>query len=79
MHLSRRGLLIGTLAGVGRPRLVAVAGPAGAGRGRVVEELIQSLQGRVDGPVAQVCAADRLGVALGGEHSVWLAACSRHR
>jgi transcriptional regulator with GAF, ATPase, and Fis domain len=66
--------LIGTLAGVGRPRLVAVAGPAGAGRGRVVEELIQSLQGRVDGPVAQVCAADRLGVVLGGEHSVWLAA-----
>jgi transcriptional regulator with GAF, ATPase, and Fis domain/tetratricopeptide (TPR) repeat protein len=66
--------LVGTLAGAGRPRLVAVAGPAGAGRGRVVEELIQSLQARAEGPVARVCAADRLGVALGGEHSAWLAA-----
>jgi transcriptional regulator with GAF, ATPase, and Fis domain len=66
--------LVGTLAGPGRPRLVAVAGPAGAGRGRVVEELIQSLQARPEGPVARVCAADRLGAALGGEHSAWLAA-----
>ena len=66
--------LVATLAGPCRPRLVAVAGPAGAGRGRVVEELIQSLQARSDGPVAQICAADRLGAALGGEHSAWLAA-----
>jgi len=66
--------LVGTLAGAGRPRLVAVAGPAGAGRGRVVEELIQSLQGTREGPVARVCAADRLGAALGGEHTAWLAA-----
>ena len=66
--------LVGTLAGAGRLRLVAVSGPAGAGRGRVVEELIQSLQARPEGPVARVCAADRLGAALGGEHSAWLAA-----
>ena len=58
----------------GRARLVAVAGPVGAGRGRVVEELIQSLQARVDSPVARVCAADRLGAALGSEHAAWLAA-----
>ena len=29
-----------------RPRLVAIAGPPGAGRGRVVEELVQELQAR---------------------------------
>ena len=62
------------LVGGGRARLVAVAGPVGAGRGRVVEELIQSLQARVDAPVARVCAADRLGAALGDEHTAWLAA-----
>ena len=62
------------LAGPGRARLVAVAGPVGAGRGRVVEELIQSLQARVEAPVARVCAADRLGAALGDEHTGWLAA-----
>jgi len=66
--------VIAALAGPARPRLVAVAGPAGAGRGRVVEELIQSLQARVDLPVARVCAADRLGSALGDEHTAWLAA-----
>ena len=62
------------LAGEARPRLIAVAGPAGAGRGRVVEELIHSLQARQDGPIARVCAADRVGAALGDEHATWLAA-----
>jgi len=66
--------LVGSLGGGRAPRLVAVAGPAGAGRGRVVEELIQSLQAVPEGPVARVCAADRLGAALGGEPSAWLAA-----
>ncbi len=62
------------LAGGGRARLVAVAGPVGAGRGRVVEELIQSLQARGGAPTARVCVAERLGAALGDEHTAWLAA-----
>ncbi|MBL9104271.1 MAG: sigma 54-interacting transcriptional regulator [Myxococcales bacterium] len=61
------------LAGEARPRLVAIAGPAGAGRGRVVEELVQHLQAG-DGPVARVCAADRVGAALGRGDATWIAA-----
>jgi transcriptional regulator with GAF, ATPase, and Fis domain len=66
--------VVAALAGPGRPRLVAVAGPGGAGRGRVVEELIQSLQAWPGGPDARVCTADRLGAALGSEHGSWIAA-----
>ncbi|MCB9713802.1 MAG: hypothetical protein H6712_08110 [Myxococcales bacterium] len=57
-----------------RPRLVAVAGSPGVGRGRVIEELVQSLQSDVESPVARVAEAERLPVALGRPRSPWLEA-----
>ncbi len=56
------------------PRLVAIAGPPGSGRGRVVEELIQSLQLEPDGPPARVCEPSRLAAVLGQSGPPWLEA-----
>ncbi len=63
------------LVGSSRPRLVAVAGPRGAGRGRIVEELILSLQGSAPAPTsARLCTPERLAEVLGGDDGGWLAA-----
>ncbi|MEZ4450621.1 MAG: hypothetical protein R3B09_14160 [Nannocystaceae bacterium] len=70
------GPWIEALAGSGRPRLVAVAGPAGSGRGRVIEELVQRLQ--ADDPtasVARLCAPERLSAAFGSsDDDGWIGA-----
>lgn len=59
----------------GRPRLVAIAGPKGAGRGRIVEELIQYLQIEVSARVsARLCTPERLAGIFGGDEGGWLAA-----
>ncbi|MCH9680225.1 MAG: hypothetical protein K0V04_02225, partial [Deltaproteobacteria bacterium] len=55
-------------------RLVAVAGPPGAGRGRIVEELIQRLQLLDDGPAARVSDPDRVAGVLGQPRAPWLEA-----
>lgn len=55
--------LVARLAESQPPRLVVVAGPAGVGRGRVVEELVQSLQAR--GVLARACEPSRLARVLG--------------
>ncbi len=56
------------------PRLIAVAGPGGVGRGRVVEELVQLLQTESSAPPARVCEADRLSPTLGRADAPWLEA-----
>ncbi|MCY1063402.1 sigma 54-interacting transcriptional regulator [Nannocystis sp. RBIL2] len=57
-----------------RARLVAVAGPPGAGRGRVVEELVATLQAQAEGPPARLCPAERLGAALQVPAAGWIEA-----
>ncbi|WAS89617.1 sigma 54-interacting transcriptional regulator [Nannocystis punicea] len=57
-----------------RARLVAVAGPPGSGRGRVVEELVGTLQAQADGPPARLCPAERLGAALQVPAAGWIEA-----
>ncbi|WP_170136419.1 sigma 54-interacting transcriptional regulator [Nannocystis exedens] len=57
-----------------RARLVAVAGPPGAGRGRVVEELVGTLQAQAEGPPARLCPAERLGAALQVPAAGWIEA-----
>src|SRR5690606_20825151 len=59
---------------VPRARLVAVAGPPGAGRGRVVEEIVAALQAQAEGPVARLCPAERIGAALSVEAAGWIEA-----
>ncbi|MCA9707947.1 MAG: hypothetical protein KDK70_18995, partial [Myxococcales bacterium] len=58
----------------GAARLIAVAGPAGVGRGRVVEELVQSLQADPEAPPARICEARGLSLALGRAGVPWLEA-----
>ncbi|HFE44422.1 MAG TPA: hypothetical protein ENJ18_02865, partial [Nannocystis exedens] len=59
----------------GRPRLVAIAGPQGAGRGRIVEELIQHLQAEAHARwSARLCTPERLAGIFGGDEGGWLAA-----
>ncbi len=59
----------------GRPRLVAIAGPQGAGRGRIVEELIQHLQALAPARLsARLCTPERLAGIFGGDEGGWLAA-----
>ncbi|MCY1005534.1 sigma 54-interacting transcriptional regulator [Nannocystis pusilla] len=57
-----------------RARLVAVAGPPGAGRRRVVEELVATLQAQAEGPPARLCPAERLGAALQVPAAGWIEA-----
>ncbi|MDC0669499.1 sigma 54-interacting transcriptional regulator [Nannocystis radixulma] len=57
-----------------RARLVAVAGPPGSGRARVVEELVATLQAQAEGPPARLCPAERLGAALAVPAAGWIEA-----
>ncbi|MDC0722938.1 sigma 54-interacting transcriptional regulator [Nannocystis bainbridge] len=57
-----------------RAQLVAVVGPPGAGRGRVVEELVATLQAQAEGPPARLCPAERLGAALQVPAAGWIEA-----
>ncbi|EDM78274.1 putative serine/threonine protein kinase, partial [Plesiocystis pacifica SIR-1] len=62
--------------------LVAVAGPEGSGRGRIVEEIVAALQlqrarsERRDGELALLCEAEGMAAALGSPESEgdWIAA-----
>ncbi|MEX1362556.1 MAG: GAF domain-containing protein, partial [Nannocystaceae bacterium] len=65
------------LRGSERPRLVVVAGSSGVGRGRIVEELVQSLQTEADAPTATMAEPERLPAALGRGGSPWLEAWRR--
>ena len=68
--------LAGTL-GRDTPRVIAVAGPAGVGRRRVVEELVQHLQLAGHGPGALACEPDVAGALLGQPSASWIEAwCS---
>ncbi len=76
--------LIRELLGEAPPRLIAIAGPDGAGRARVVEELITGIQvaataklaaGERCSVAARLCAAEELGHAFANRHGgAWLAA-----
>src|SRR5690606_29697022 len=57
-----------------RARLVAVAGPPGSGRARVVEELVATLQAQSEGPPARLCPAERLGAAVEAPAAGWIEA-----
>nr|WP_263429483.1 sigma 54-interacting transcriptional regulator [Nannocystis pusilla] len=57
-----------------RARLIAVAGPPGSGRARVVEELVATLQAQAEGPPARLCPAERLGAALAVPAAGWIEA-----
>src|SRR5690606_2666573 len=52
------------------PRLVAVEGPPGSGRTRVVEEIVQELQQR--GVVARLVDPERIGRSWGRDYANWL-------
>ena len=59
----------------GRVRMIAVSGPPGSGRTRVVEALVHRLQARV-GP-ARLAEYERLGAAVGLAGAPWLEAWMR--
>ncbi len=72
------GEVVDTIAGGRPPGLVVVAGPAGSGRGRLVEELILALQSAraasshsVD---AVMCSVEHLPAILGASGGDWLTA-----
>ncbi len=72
-RLAYRGVELGevveALSGASRPRLVAIAGPPGSGRGRIGEEIVQSLQLR--DVAARQCDADGLGHVVGRPGESW--------
>ncbi|MEE9383081.1 MAG: sigma 54-interacting transcriptional regulator [Nannocystaceae bacterium] len=65
--------LAATLAGERPPRLIAVAGPRGSGRRRLIEEVVHSLQQQRHG-FAKLCDAAHVGVMLGMPAASWLLA-----
>ena len=72
------GVVARLMAAEDRPRLVAVTGPAGSGRSRLVEEIVLALQaasltGR-DAGAARLADPDRVAAVLGDDSAQWLEA-----
>ncbi len=71
---------VAAIAGATGPRLVAIAGPGGSGRGRFVEDVVLRLQSEASNVTAVLADPDRLAAAIdrtGGWFEAWLDAPPR--